>query len=224
LGTRLSGCVGFDAVRTRVCRDEPYVIGLRLVAQVLASALDARSLSLRLRSLALHDALTGLPNRTLLADRFDQQVRQARRSMLLAVVDIDDFKQVNDRHGHATGDRVLRDAAQRLQSALGEGDTVARVGGDEFVVLASGTGLTPAMLGQRLLGASAAAFATADGCPLTVGLSIGIAQAGERGNDLDGLLAAADQAMYRARSSGKNRWTEAADGGSGAPGGAVQPG
>ena len=213
LGPHLHGFVGFDAVRTQVEWGEHYVIGLRLMSQMLASALDARTLSLRLREQALHDALTGLPNRKLLEERFEQVVRRAHAaagSVLVAVVDVDNFKQVNDNHGHAVGDELLCEVGRRLQAAMRETDTVARLGGDEFVVVADGGGPGGlAQLADRLLAACASPLQI-DGLALQLGLSIGLAQAAPMPGSLDGLIRKADAAMYRAKADGKNRWFEAA--------------
>jgi diguanylate cyclase (GGDEF)-like protein len=115
------------------------------VAAVVAAAFVAR-LARRARaaeSLALRDALTGLPNRSLLDDRLEQALHRSRRTMeafALMVVDLDGFKEVNDIRGHEAGDQVLQDVARRLESVVRASDTVARVGGDEFVVLSLGTG------------------------------------------------------------------------------------
>lgn len=212
LGPHLHGFVGFDAVRTQVEWGEHYVIGLRLMSQMLASALDARTLSLRLREQALHDALTGLPNRKLLGERFEQVVRRAHDdagSVLVAVVDIDDFKQVNDNHGHATGDALLCEVGRRLQAAMRDTDTVARLGGDEFVVVADGGGPDClAQLANRLV-ATCASPLQIDGLALQAGLSIGLVHAVPMQDSLDGLVRKADAAMYRAKAEGKNRWCEA---------------
>ncbi len=211
LGPRLHGFVGFDAVRSQVEWGEHYVIGLRLMAQMLASALDARTLSMRLHDQAFHDALTGLPNRKLLEDRFEQASRRMHRhggSMVVAVVDIDNFKQVNDRHGHAVGDALLCEVGHRLQAAVRDSDTVARLGGDEFVVLADcgGAGCL-AQLADRLV-ATCASPLQVDGLALQVGLSIGLVLDLPRQDGLDGLIRQADAAMYRAKAEGKNRWVE----------------
>jgi diguanylate cyclase (GGDEF)-like protein len=212
LGPELHGFVGFDAVRTQVEWGEHYVIGLRLMAQMLASALEARALSVRLHRQAFHDVLTGLPNRKLLEDRFEQALRRADREgsdVLLAVVDIDDFKQVNDRHGHAVGDQVLCEVGRRLQGAVRGTDTVARMGGDEFVVLADGGGGDGlAQLANRLVATCESALQI-DGKQLQLGLSIGLARDLPAQGSLDGLIRRADAAMYRAKADGKNRWFEA---------------
>ncbi|GAB2519706.1 hypothetical protein GCM10027188_22930 [Lysobacter humi (ex Lee et al. 2017)] len=210
----LRGFVGFDAVRGRVVWDEPFVIGLRLMSQVLASALDARELSRRLKAQALHDALTGLPNRTLLQDRFEQTARRARRGsehVLLAVVDVDDFKHVNDRHGHPAGDALLRALGARLREVLRDTDTVARIGGDEFVILANGAAPDDLRrLAQRLLSTVDTPFDVGTDEPVRVGLSIGLAREDVAPDiELDTLLRGADAAMYAAKSGGKNRWSQA---------------
>ena len=181
---------------------------------MLASALDARTLSRRLHEQAFHDALTGIPNRKLLEDRFEQASHRKQRhggSMVVAVVDIDNFKQVNDQHGHAVGDALLCEVGQRLQGAIRDSDTVARLGGDEFVVLAEcgGTGCL-AQLADRLV-ATCASPLQVDGLVLQVGLSIGLVHDLPRQDSLDGLIRQADAAMYRAKAEGKNRWIEAAD-------------
>ena len=212
-GNALHGFVGFDAVRRQVAWDEHFVVGLRLMAQMVASALEARDLAERLHDQAFRDPLTGLPNRKLLEDRFSQaagRLERNRASVLVAVVDVDDFKQVNDTHGHAVGDQLLCQVGRRLQAAVRGTDTVSRMGGDEFVVLAEECGPDAlARLADRLLGACDAPL-DIDGHALQVGLSIGVARGVAPIDGLDGLLRAADAAMYRAKSEGKHRWLEAA--------------
>ena len=212
-GGALLGFVGFDAVRRPVRWDGHYVVGLRLMAQMFASAIEARTLADRLHHQAFRDPLTGLPNRKLLEDRFAQAAGRVRRSgngLLVAVVDVDDFKQVNDTHGHAVGDQLLCEVGRRLQGAVRATDTVARMGGDEFVVLAEEC--VPgavAHLAERLLAACDAPLRI-DGKRLQVGLSIGVARGEAPGDSPDGLLRAADAAMYRAKAEGKQRWVDAA--------------
>ncbi|HSK09711.1 MAG TPA: diguanylate cyclase [Vicinamibacterales bacterium] len=212
-GSVLHGFVGFDAVRRELDWDEHFVVGLRLMTQMVASALEARALAERLHDQAFRDPLTGLPNRKLLEDRFAQAVGRLQRKgegVLVAVVDVDDFKQVNDTRGHAVGDELLCEVGLRLQSAVRASDTVSRMGGDEFVVLAEECGPDAlARLADRLLTACDAPI-DIDGTSVRVGLSIGLARGAAPLDGLDGLLRAADAAMYRAKASGKHRWVEAA--------------
>jgi diguanylate cyclase (GGDEF)-like protein len=155
---------------------------------------------------ALHDPLTKLPNRELLLDRL--AVALARRvrqdtSVGVAFIDLDDFKQINDEHGHVVGDELLVSVAQRLLREVRDGDTVARYGGDEFVVvcedLASEQIAGP--LGQRLA-ASVAQPVTVGGQLLRVGASIGVVVESNPATDPAALLARADAEMYRHKHHG----------------------
>ena len=208
-GPRLAGFVGFDAVRQRVEWGEDYLMGLRLLAQMLGSALQSRAMSLRLEALAFHDPLTGLPNRKLLQDRLASALvrgQRHRRGLLVAMVDLDDFKRVNDQYGHAAGDAVLCETARRLLQTLRAADTVARLGGDEFVLVIEDTGeVAPQQLGQRLLAAFSPEFEV-EGVRLQQYLSVGMVVADPAVDDADRLLRRADAAMYRAKAGGKNRW------------------
>ena len=148
---------------------------------------------------ALRDPLTGLPNRVLLDDRIEQALRRSRRTgepFTLIVVDLDGFKDVNDVRGHAAGDAVLRKLARRFESILRESDTVARVGGDEFVVLSMGTGEeTAATLAGRLRHALRRPFRVA-GATIEIDASVGRAVYPSDGDTADELLAHADGRMY----------------------------
>ncbi|MGH2859931.1 MAG: putative bifunctional diguanylate cyclase/phosphodiesterase [Solirubrobacteraceae bacterium] len=166
----------------------------------------------QLRHQALHDSLTGLPNRVLALDRAEQMLARSRRAntpVAALYVDIDGFKHVNDTFGHAAGDELLRIVAQRLRSILREGDTAARLGGDEFVVLLEGATLDAGaeMVAERLLEVLSLPYDLRNlgGRELSLSASIGIAD-GFRAT-ADGLLADADVAMYEAKGAGKNRWT-----------------
>ena len=156
-----------------------------------------------------HDALTGLPNRALLADRFERAIATAQRQKkLLAVcmVDIDEFKPINDQYGHASGDRILVDVAKRLtQSVRGE-DTVARLGGDEFVLLLNDFTETPQIEAAltRIMAALSAPYLI-DGKTLALSASIGVALYPLDDVDTDTLQRHADQAMYLAKQAGRNR-------------------
>jgi diguanylate cyclase (GGDEF)-like protein/PAS domain S-box-containing protein len=158
---------------------------------------------------ALHDGLTGLPNRELLRDRLEQAVARVERGGLVAVlmIDLDGFKEINDRSGHSVGDQVLVAVADRLRSRVRLGDTVGRLGGDEFVVVLDGAEAAVAAddaddVCRRVIADLAPSF-DVDGIDYLVTASIGVAFA-RSGNDLAGVLAAADAAMYRAKAAGKN--------------------
>jgi len=164
----------------------------------------------QLRHIAHFDALTNLPNRVLLADRLQQAIAQAqRRSNLMAVVylDLDGFKEVNDQHGHAVGDQLLVVLAQRLRESLREGDTLARMGGDEFVaVLADMPDVYECEhVLERLLAAASQPVTVAEQV-LQVTASLGAALYPKDGEEADTLLRHADQAMYQAKQAGKSRY------------------
>lgn len=156
---------------------------------------------------ATHDALTGLPNRELLVDRIDQVLHQAARAeecTAVFFIDLDGFKHVNDTRGHAVGNRVLRGVARRLATATREMDTVARVGGDEFVVLAPAVSghLQAVEVGARLVRElERGPSGTSEGIRASIGISVS-----ERGRgDAELLIHEADTAMYHAKSLGGSR-------------------
>jgi len=163
-----------------------------------------------LEFLAHHDPLTQLPNRLLLTDRLRQAIAQAKRShrlLCIAYLDLDGFKAVNDRLGHEIGDRLLMIAAQRLKEAVRAGDTVCRLGGDEFAVLLCDLPNVDEALHtiQRLLAATAETYHI-DQHAAAVSASIGITVYPMDDADSDTLMRHADQAMYVAKQSGRNRF------------------
>jgi diguanylate cyclase (GGDEF)-like protein/PAS domain S-box-containing protein len=163
-----------------------------------------------LEHIARYDQLTGLPNRALLADRLQQEMAHClRRRKQLAVVfiDLDGFKQVNDQHGHDIGDQLLIALSHRMKTALREGDTLSRIGGDEFVAVLSGLDQPKdcEIILTRLLQAAAEPV-TASGFVLRVSASIGVTLFPQDAADADQLLRHADHAMYQAKQSGKNRY------------------
>jgi diguanylate cyclase (GGDEF)-like protein/PAS domain S-box-containing protein len=161
----------------------------------------------RIEQLATRDALTGLPNRSLLAERTAQAIlnaARARSQLALLAIDLDRFKLVNDALGHAAGDALLRAVAERLANALRREDTLARLGGDDFAILWNGlkSREEAAALGERLLSILGRPF-TVEGRTLTVGASIGIALYPRDGRDFAELLKQADAALYHAKDSGR---------------------
>ncbi|MDL2357480.1 MAG: GGDEF domain-containing protein [Pseudomonadota bacterium] len=163
----------------------------------------------RLRHMATHDTLTELPNRLLLSDRIRMVIAHARRSgqgFSVATVGLDGFKKVNDGLGHPIGDAVLRMAAARLRKTLRDSDTLARVGGDEFVAVLAGT-VSDAqikLVTGRLLATLQAPFEI-DGHTIYIGASVGVALYPQHAEDEVRLMALADAAMSRAKETGKAR-------------------
>jgi diguanylate cyclase (GGDEF)-like protein/PAS domain S-box-containing protein len=178
---------------------------LRAVAHTLASTLARQRTEQRMRHEALHDPLTGLANRTLLRDRLEHAIARSERergATAVLFIDLDNFKAVNDSHGHATGDAVLVESARRLHGAVRPGDTVARIGGDEFVALCEDVDADSALaVAHRLQDALRPSF-TAGGVEHQLSASIGVAL-GDR--DPDRLLGDADAASYRAKAAGRGR-------------------
>ncbi len=171
---------------------------------------ETKALQEQLQRIAHYDALTDLPNRVLLADRLQQALLQCHRqntSVAVVYLDLDDFKAVNDTHGHGVGDALLVAVAQRMQDALRESDTLSRIGGDEFVAvlvnLAEPHAYRPAI--ERLLHAAASPVAVG-GLQLQVSVSIGVTLYPQDQGDADLLMRHADQALYVAKQMGKNRF------------------
>jgi diguanylate cyclase (GGDEF)-like protein/PAS domain S-box-containing protein len=168
---------------------------------------ELRAGDARMRHLAFHDPLTGLPNRTLLLDRIGQGISVAERDgrgMGVMFIDLDRFKPINDTLGHDVGDQLLQQVAQRLSQAVRHSDTVARIGGDEFVVLLEQVDdrVTYVNLAEKLL-ASLSRPMVLGPHTLEVGASIGVACYPGDGDDAASLLKHADAAMYVSKASGR---------------------
>lgn len=173
---------------------------------------DRKEAELQISYLAFHDRLTGLPNRSLFFDRFSRAISQARRNhhrVAILFMDLDGFKLVNDQHGHEAGDMVLKVVAERLLSAVREVDTVARVGGDEFVVILGELDHTDTAQGiaEKLVQSIAQPIHLAQNQQCTVGVSIGISLYPDNGKEMDTLLLASDAAMYQSKNQGKGHFT-----------------
>jgi len=201
-GQAFTGLLTVDAIKNGNGDIEHYVA-------VFADITALRDKQLQLEHAAHFDALTDLPNRVLLADRLHQCMAQCqRREQTLAVLylDLDFFKTLNDKHGHDFGDEVLIAVSHRMRDALREGDTLARIGGDEFVAILvdAGTPLQCAKLAERILHACSAPLALR-GVPVQISASIGVTLYPQDDADADQLVRHADRAMYEAKQAGKNR-------------------
>jgi diguanylate cyclase (GGDEF)-like protein/PAS domain S-box-containing protein len=164
----------------------------------------------RVQYLAYYDALTGLPNRTLLQDRLTKALASARRQkgkVALLFLDLDQFKTINDSLGHSFGDLFLQAVAERLKRFAREQDTVARVGGDEFVIVLTAVKdvADAAVAAERIMNAMTAACVI-QGRSLSISCSVGISISPEHGTDCETLIKNADAAMYCAKQGGRNRF------------------
>jgi diguanylate cyclase (GGDEF)-like protein len=181
---------------------------LDAVSAIGTAAIEKTALLEQVRRQAFHDALTGLPNQLLLDDRITQALAHAGRTgehVAVLFLDLDNFKKVNDSLGHAVGNELLCQVARRLQAALREGDSVARMGGDEFTLLLRDVdGPEDALrVGEKLLKALAGHPFTVHRDELFITASIGVAVAPRDGSTPQTLLKNADAAMYRAKDRGK---------------------
>jgi diguanylate cyclase (GGDEF)-like protein/PAS domain S-box-containing protein len=164
----------------------------------------------RVQFLAYYDALTGLPNRTLLQDRLTKALASARRQkdkVALLFLDLDGFKTINDSLGHSVGDLLLKEVAERLKKWAREQDTIARVGGDEFLIVLTAVKevADAAVAAERIRNAMTAEFVV-QGHSLGISCSVGISIFAEHGTDGETLIKNADAAMYCAKESGRNNF------------------
>ncbi len=198
---------GADVLAMLPADDHGFV---RSVSNVLDAAHARTRAEDENRRMAMQDTLTGLANRALLSQRVDEELGRltpGRDYVCVLMLDLDGFKRVNDSLGHARGDALLRDVAQRLMGAVRPSDTIARLGGDEFAVLLGGleSASEVEVVAQRLLDALKAPFSAA-GRVVHLSASVGVATAHSRTVTVANLLADADLAMYEAKRSGKGRY------------------
>lgn len=171
---------------------------------------ERKEAELHIAHMARHDALTELANRTLFQERLAQEIALCKRrgnEFALLCLDLDRFKSVNDTLGHQAGDAVLRTVASRLRAVVRTEDTVARMGGDEFVILQTGPGQpdSGSVLACRLIEAAQEPIVF-DEHRISIGMSIGIALASRHGADAEDLYRSADLALYRAKAEGRNTY------------------
>ena len=172
---------------------------------------DQKESEEKIRYLATHDPLTELPNLRVAIDRISGALQLAKRNEALVAImfiDLDGFKGVNDNHGDDAGDNVLKKIANRLNSCVRESDTVARIGGDEFVIVLTEihTADNAAVIADKVIQAVSQPT-TFKGLQLKVGASVGVALYPTNGNDPEHLLKHADNAMYATKNSGKKGYS-----------------
>jgi diguanylate cyclase (GGDEF)-like protein/PAS domain S-box-containing protein len=194
-------------VNLRAARDESG--NVVLFEGTAEDITDRKAAEAQVNFLAYHDALTGLPNRTLFMDRLETALAGARRrkeKVAVLFLDLDRFKTINDSLGHSFGDQMLKVVAQKLKESVREQDTVARVGGDEFLVMLTGVNNTaePMAAARRMMSAMARTFVVHDRS-LSTSCSIGISIFPEQGQDGETLIKNADAAMYCAKEDGSNK-------------------
>ncbi|MEJ2621478.1 MAG: EAL domain-containing protein [Candidatus Thiodiazotropha sp.] len=184
--------------------------GKTVLYSIIHDVTDRKRAEAELDHIAHYDSLTGLPNRLLKSDRLHQAIARSRRnnfSLAVCYLDLDGFKPINDTYGHSVGDQILVEVAQRLLSTVREGDTVSRIGGDEFVLILSDLPNLDQCMGilDRIMAVISDPLTIGDD-DVEVSASIGITLFPEDDADADILLRHADQAMYIAKEKGKNRY------------------
>lgn len=202
LRTGLGAAVDVEMISSHYTADDSDVVQCNL-----RNITDRKEAETRIHYMAMHDALTGLPNRTLLKDRLDHAIAQARRTntqVAVLMLDLDHFKIINDSLGHHMGDQLLQVVAQRLQACVREGDTAARLGGDEFVLGLADVSASEdaAIVARKVIAALVEPFEIEDR-KLYIGGSVGIACYPADGEESGSLLRAADTAMYDAKQRGR---------------------
>jgi diguanylate cyclase (GGDEF)-like protein/PAS domain S-box-containing protein len=198
-------------IDVEIIRDVVEMDGTTVWLTAVRDVTAQRDLERQLKHQALHDELTALPNRALFVDRLEHALRhQNPRGLAVMLLDVDNFKAVNDSYGHVAGDIVLMEMAGRMQSCLRAEDTVTRLGGDEFALVIEAGDERAVAVTRRLLDSLDEPFPVPGAPGVSVSASIGIAMA-DNGEGTGELLRNADVAMYVAKSTGKNRAVTFAD-------------
>ncbi|AOU97151.1 hypothetical protein BI364_03260 [Acidihalobacter yilgarnensis] len=196
------------AVRTEFDGETVYFVGLVDIS-------ERKRIERELQRLASTDALTGLHNRRSFFELAEREIRRARRKhapLCLLLLDVDEFKQINDRFGHAVGDNALNSVVRAISACLREYDIPARIGGEEFAILLPEVALEAGIeAAERLREAVAAASVVTPGGPITLTVSIGVAVVDGDAGTIDRALSQADGALYEAKRAGRNRVAQAGD-------------
>lgn len=212
---KLLGYFGFDAVRAKRELNEDINRMLHILGGVLGDALARNENEKQIieakkeaERMATHDFLTNLPNRVLVEDRVESSILMAKRKQVkvaITMLDIDGFKDINDHYGHLVGDEVLKKVSDRIAGTIRDCDTVSRIGGDEFVILL--TNFTDkkelSKIATRLTDSNSEPLIIND-ITLNLTFSMGIALYPEDGDNFEELVKNADEALYKAKNSGKN--------------------
>ncbi|MDO8142898.1 MAG: diguanylate cyclase [Candidatus Brocadiales bacterium] len=206
----LIGFIGFGNIKTTSQWSGEDIAMLYVVAEIIGNAIERKQSEELIKNMAYHDSLTQLPNRNLFQDHLQVAMSHARRNKTLVAViilDLDDFKTINDSLGHHMGDSLLKVVANRLMKCMREGDTVARTGGDEFMVILPGLvqPQSAVVVTQKILGTLDQPFLI-DGLELHTTASVGISLFPDNANDAESLMKQADIAMYLAKKNGKNTY------------------
>ncbi len=206
----LMGFIGFDNVKTTGFWTAEDITMLQIMAEIMGNAIGRRQAEETIKIMAYHDALTQLPNRNLFQDHLEMAMSHARRNktqVAVIILDLDDFKTINDSLGHQVGDSLLKAVAERLIKSVREGDTVARMGGDEFMVILPdfAQSQSAVVVTQKILSTLEQPFLI-DGNELHTTASAGISVFPDNTNDAESLIKQADIAMYLSKKNGKNTY------------------
>ena len=202
------GVIGVDRLVFPEQREQYLAIAAE-TAELLALIIDSARARGSLARISITDEMTGLPNRQICFERLDTELSRtlrAKGSLAVAILDLDNFKQINDEYGHRAGDDILREAAHRMSACIRPYDTLSRIGGEEFLLVAPDVNLdVAARIGERLRRAIADRLFKVDGAMISMTVSCGITVAAATDMSVAALVARADRGLYEAKKTGRDR-------------------